>query len=155
MTLRPEADARWMRLALDQAAEAQRGGDVPVGAVVVVEDELIGAGGNRVVRDRDPTAHAEILALRQAAQALGNFRLPDAVLYVTLEPCCMCAGALIHARVRKVVYGARDPKTGAAGSVHDVLNAPEHNHRPLVHGGVLAEESDALLQAFFQARRRD
>ena len=154
MSLSPDSDKRWMNRALEVAREAGRLGEVPVGAVVVIGGREVAAAGNRVLADQDPTAHAEILALRTAARAIGNYRLADADVYVTLEPCCMCAGALIHARVRKVVYGALDPKTGAAGSVHDVLNSPEHNHRPLVHGGVLGDDCGGVLQAFFEARRQ-
>ena len=142
-----------MRLAL---AEAQRAGDhddVPIGAVVAREGDVVGAAGNERELRRDPTAHAEILALRAAAKALGGWRIPDATLYVTLEPCAMCAGAVVLARVPRVVFGAADPKAGAAGSVLDVLAEPRLNHRPEVVSGVLASESAALLTAFFAARR--
>ena len=142
-----------MRLAL---AEAQRAGDhddVPIGAVVAREGDVVGAAGNERELRRDPTAHAEILALRAAAKALGGWRIPDATLYVTLEPCAMCAGAIVLARVPRVVFGAADPKAGAAGSVLDVLAEPRLNHRPEVVSGVLASESAALLTAFFAARR--
>ena len=142
-----------MRLAL---AEAQRAGDhddVPIGAVVAREGDVVGAAGNERELRRDPTAHAEILAIRAAAEALGGWRLPDTTLYVTLEPCAMCAGAVVLARVPRVVFGAADPKAGAAGSVLDVLAEPRLNHRPEVVSGVLASESAALLTAFFAARR--
>jgi tRNA(adenine34) deaminase len=147
------ADERFMRLALDEAERATEHDDVPIGAVIVRDDEVIAAARNERELRKDPTAHAEILALRAAAQALGGWRIPDSVLYVTLEPCAMCAGAVVLARVPRVVYGAPDPKAGAAGSVLDVLSEPRLNHRPRVDRGVLAEESAALLRAFFAARR--
>ena len=128
-------------------------GEVPVGAVIVVGDEIVGEGGNSPIRDHDPTAHAEIVALRAAAAGRGNYRIPGATLYVTLEPCQMCAGAMIHARIEHVVYAAADPRTGAAGSATDVLGAAYNNHSPTVTGGVLAAQSTALLQQFFIARR--
>jgi tRNA(adenine34) deaminase len=127
--------------------------DVPIGAVVVREGEVVGAAGNERELRSDPTAHAEVLAIREAARALGGWRIPDSVLYVTLEPCAMCAGAIVLARVPRVVYGATDPKAGAAGSVFDVLGEPRLNHRPEVAGGLLAEESAALLASFFATRR--
>ena len=142
-----------MRLALGEAERAPEHDDVPIGAVVVQADEVIAAAGNQRELRADPTAHAEVLALREAAAALGGWRIPDSVLYVTLEPCTMCAGAIVLARVRRVVFGAPDPKAGAAGSVLDVLSEPRLNHRPEVTSGVLAEESAALLSAFFSARR--
>jgi tRNA(Arg) A34 adenosine deaminase TadA len=132
---------------------AQAHEEVPVGAVVVAANKIVGEGWNRNIVDRDPTAHAEIVALRAAAQHLGNHRLPDATLYVTLEPCVMCAGAMVHARLARVVYAAADPKTGAAGSVFDILSSPRHNHRPIVEGGLCAEEAGALLRDFFRTRR--
>ena len=142
-----------MRLALREAARALEHEDVPIGAVVVREGEVIGAGHNeREVRE-DPTAHAEMIALREAARALGSWRVLDAVMYVTLEPCPMCAGAIILARTPRVIFGATDPKAGAAGSVLDVLSEPRLNHRPSVQGGLLAEECAELLQAFFAPRR--
>jgi tRNA(adenine34) deaminase len=147
------ADERFMRLALDEAERATEHDDVPIGAVIVRDDEVIAAARNERELRKDPTAHAEILALRAAAQALGGWRIPDSVLYVTLEPCAMCAGAVVLARVPRLVYGAPDPKAGAAGSVLDVLSEPRLNHRPRVDRGVLAEESAALLRAFFAARR--
>ncbi|NND44217.1 MAG: tRNA adenosine(34) deaminase TadA [Xanthomonadales bacterium] len=142
-----------MSRALELAARAESEGEVPVGAVVVRDDEVIGRGWNRNIGSNDPTAHAEIVAMRAAGEALGNHRLPGCTLYVTLEPCCMCAGAIIHARLDRVVYGAADPKTGAAGSVFDVLGDPRHNHRVGVEGGCLADESAALLRDFFRSKR--
>jgi tRNA(adenine34) deaminase len=142
-----------MRLALAEAERAAGHDDVPIGAVVVREGEVLAAAGNERELRRDPTAHAEILALRAAAERLGGWRIPDATIYVTLEPCAMCAGAIVLARVPRVMFGAADPKAGAAGSVIDVLGEPRLNHRPEVVSGVLAEESAALLSAFFAARR--
>jgi tRNA(adenine34) deaminase len=142
-----------MRLALAEAERAAEHGDVPIGAVVVRDGEPIGAAGNERELRADPTAHAEILALRQASTALGGWRIPDSVIYVTLEPCAMCAGAIVLARVPRVVIGAPDPKAGAAGSVLDVLAEPRLNHRPDVETGVLETESAALLREFFAGRR--
>ncbi|PZR66813.1 MAG: tRNA-specific adenosine deaminase [Solirubrobacterales bacterium] len=142
-----------MRLALREAERALEHDDVPVGAVVIHDGEVIGSGRNEREARGDPTAHAEMLALREASRSLGTWRLVDSVLYVTLEPCAMCAGAIVLGRVARVVYGALDPKAGAAGSVLDVLAEPRLNHRPDVAGGLLAEESSALLRAFFGARR--
>jgi tRNA(adenine34) deaminase len=142
-----------MRLAVAQAQLAPGHGDIPVGAVVVHDGEVIAAAHNQRERQRDPTAHAEILALRQAAAALGNWRVLGATLYVTLEPCAMCAGAIVLARVPRVVVGAPDPKAGAAGSVLEILNDPRLNHRPQVRSGVLDVECGELLRAFFRARR--
>jgi tRNA(adenine34) deaminase len=142
-----------MRLALEHARLALEHDDVPVGAVVVRGGEVVGAGHNERERRRDPTAHAEMLALQAAAGALRSWRLLDTVLYVTLEPCAMCAGAIVLGRVPRVVYGTADPKAGAAGSVLDVLGEPRLNHRPAVTGGVLAAECAALLVEFFTARR--
>jgi len=146
-----------MRLALDQAQNAWLVGEVPVGAVVVRDTpagrQVIATGYNRPVTDHDPTAHAEIVALRHAAQLLGNYRLPECEVYVTLEPCAMCAMALLHARVKRVVYGARDPKAGAAGSVIDVFGTPALNHHTSVEGGVLADGSREILRSFFAERR--
>ena len=142
-----------MRLALGEAERAAAHGDVPIGAVIVRDGEPIGAAGNERELRADPTAHAEILALRQAAAVLGGWRVPDSVIYVTLEPCAMCAGAIVLARVPRVVIGALDPKAGAAGSVLDVLAEPRLNHRPLVEVGVLEDESAALLRQFFASRR--
>ena len=146
-------DEYFMRLALREAERALEHEDVPIGAVVVREGEVIGAGHNERELRQDPTAHAEIIAMREASRALGSWRLLDSVLYVTLEPCAMCAGAIVLARVPRVVYGTPDPKAGAAGSVLDVLAEPRLNHRPEVAGGLLAIESAALLQTFFGARR--
>jgi tRNA(adenine34) deaminase len=145
---------RWMRVALEQAALAGAAGEVPVGAVVVVEDEVIGAGCNACIGSHDPTAHAEIVALRQAACNVANYRLPGATLYVTVEPCTMCAGAAVHARLGEVVYGATEPKSGAVISTSTVLDNTALNHRVNVVGGVLAEESAQILRAFFAKRRR-
>jgi tRNA(adenine34) deaminase len=146
-------DERFMRLALQEAALALEHDDVPVGAVLVHEGEVIAAGHNERELRQDPSAHAEMIALRMGAQALGTWRLLDTVLYVTLEPCAMCAGAIVLGRVPRVVYGTADPKAGAAGSVLDVLAEPRLNHRPAVEGGVLAAECAGLLRAFFAARR--
>ncbi len=142
-----------MRLALAEARLAPEHGDVPVGAVVLHGDRVVGRGHNERERRQDPTAHAELLALQQAAAALGSWRLLGTVLYVTLEPCAMCAGAIVLGRVPHVVYGTADPKAGAAGSVLDVLAEPRLNHRPAVTGGVLAQECSALLVEFFRSRR--
>jgi tRNA(adenine34) deaminase len=147
------SDANMMRLALEEAERAGTHGDVPIGAVVARVDEVLAAAGNERELRGDPTAHAEVLALRMAAERLGGWRIPDATLYVTLEPCAMCAGAIVLARVPRVVYAATDPKAGAAGSVLDILGEPRLNHRPRVEGGLLAAESAALLEAFFAARR--
>jgi tRNA(adenine34) deaminase len=146
-------DDYFMRLALREAEQALEHDDVPIGAVVVRDGEIIGAGHNEREVRRDPTAHAEVLALREAARAVGSWRVLEAVLYVTLEPCAMCAGAIVLARVARVVYGAADPKAGAAGSVLDVLGEPRLNHRPEVAGGLLAGECGGILSAFFAARR--
>ncbi|MBV2234195.1 MAG: tRNA adenosine(34) deaminase TadA [Sterolibacterium sp.] len=144
-----------MHLALAQALLAGQCGEVPVGAVVVAPDgQLIGQGYNQPIARHDPTAHAEIMALRAAAKALGNYRLPGCTLYVTLEPCVMCVGALLHARIARVVFGASEPKTGACGSVIDLFAEKRLNHHAEVVGGVLAEESAQLLSSFFAARRR-
>jgi tRNA(adenine34) deaminase len=142
-----------MRQAIELAKRAPEHGDVPIGAVVVRGDEVIGAAGNERELHGDPTAHAELLALREAAERLGGWRIEDASIYVTLEPCSMCAGAIVLARIARVVYGVSDPKAGAAGSVLDVLGEPALNHNPEVTGGVLAEECGALLSSFFGVRR--
>ena len=147
-------DEFYMRLALREAERALEHDDVPIGAVIVRDGEVIGAGHNERELRSDPTAHAEILALREAARTIGSWRVLDAVMYVTLEPCAMCAGAIVLARVPRVVYGTEDPKAGAAGSVLDVLAEPRLNHRPEVAGGLLREECAALLVAFFAPRRR-
>ena len=146
-------DEPFMRLAICEAERALEHDDVPIGAVVVRDGEVIGSGHNERERRQDPTAHAEVLALRAAAAALGTWRVLDSVLYVTLEPCAMCAGAIVLARVPRVVYGTVDPKAGAAGSVLDVLGEPRLNHRPDVAGGLLADECAALLTDFFASRR--
>ena len=146
-------DEHFMRLALREARRALEHGDVPVGAVVAHDGDVIGAGHNERERRQDPTAHAEVLALREAAARLGTWRILDSVLYVTLEPCAMCAGAIVLGRVDRVVYGTADPKAGAAGSVMDVLAEPRFNHRPRVDGGLLREECAALLADFFASRR--
>lgn len=152
-----EDDVRWMRQAIAEAHEAEGHGDVPIGAVVVLgrgpEARIIGRGRNERERDEDPTAHAEILALRRAAAELGSWRVLDATLYVTLEPCAMCAGAIVLSRIPRVVYGCTDPKAGACGSVLDVTGEPRLNHRPEIVGGVLEHECAELLRAFFRARR--
>lgn len=142
-----------MHEALALAREAAAMGEVPVGAVVVRGGEIVGRGFNQPIVARDPSAHAEIMALRDAARALGNYRLPGCEIYVTLEPCAMCTGAIFHARVARVVFGARDPKTGAAGSVLDLYAEPRLNHHAAIVGGVLADECATLLSAFFAARR--
>jgi tRNA(adenine34) deaminase len=146
-------DEERMLLALAQAREAALGGEVPVGAVLFEGERLLAAGQNRVLRDSDPTAHAEIVALRAAGLRLNNYRLLGCTLYCTLEPCAMCAGAMIHARLERVVFAAMDPKAGAAGSVLSVLNHPQLNHRMTVESGLLADVSSALLREFFAARR--
>lgn len=148
------ADMAFMRLALDQAHNAWLLGEVPVGAVIVKDGKVIATGYNRPIGDSDPTAHAEIIALRQASSLLGNYRLPGCTLYVTLEPCAMCAMALLHARLDRVVFGASDPKTGAAGSVLNLFDEPRLNHHCSLYGGVEAEPCGHLLQDFFRERRR-
>ena len=147
------SDLEAMEAALAEAQLAAEGGEVPIGAVVVRGDEIVARGQNRVVRDTDPTAHAEIVALREAARVLGNYRLEGCALYVTLEPCAMCAGAMIHARLDRLVFAARDPKAGACGSVLSVLNHPKLNHQLQVGQGLGADESRELLQGFFKERR--
>ena len=148
-----EPDELWMEEALRAAQRAQEAGEVPVGAVVVCEGRVIGRGWNRNLGDCDPTAHAEIVALREAAAAMGNHRLANCDLFATIEPCPMCAGALVHARIQRLVYGADDPKAGAVQSVMQVLNHPRLNHRVEVRGGVLAGRCAELLQTFFKNRR--
>jgi tRNA(adenine34) deaminase len=150
-----DGDVTWMRLALAEAAAADGAGEVPIGAVVVVSGEVVGRGYNRPIGAVDPTAHAEILALRAAAQAVGNYRLVDADVFVTVEPCLMCVGALVHARVRRVVFGTAEPKTGALGSSVDALAIPTLNHRFSVTSGVLEDECRAIVQAFFARRRAE
>jgi len=146
-------DEQFMRLALREAERAAGHDDVPIGAVVVREGEVLAAAGNERELRADPTAHAEVLAMREAARRMGGWRIPDSVLYVTLEPCPMCAGAIVLARVPRVVYGAPDPKAGAAGTVLDILGEPRLNHRPRVDAGLLADEAAGLLESFFAARR--
>lgn len=147
-------DERFMRRAIELAAHARDAHEeVPVGAVLVRDGTVIGEGWNRSVTGNDASAHAEIVALRAAGAREGNYRLPGSTLYVTLEPCVMCAGAIVHARIARVVYAAADPKTGAAGSVFDTLVSPLHNHRTVVSGGLLAQEAGAMLRAFFRERR--
>jgi tRNA(adenine34) deaminase len=146
-------DVDYMRLALELASQAQAAGEVPVGAVVVKDGEIVGRGFNAPISRHDPSAHAEMMALRDAAQRLGNYRLVDCELYVTLEPCLMCAGAVMHARIARVVYGASDPKTGACGSVLNAFADTRLNHHTTVCGGVLAEECSAMISNFFALRR--
>jgi tRNA(adenine34) deaminase len=147
-------DLEFMRAALALAEEARRAGEVPVGAVVVADGAIVGRGFNAPISRHDPTGHAEIAALRDAARTLGNYRLPGCDLYVTLEPCAMCAGAILHARIRRVVFGARDPKTGACGSVVDLFAERRLNHHATVTGGVLPDECGTLLSGFFADKRR-
>lgn len=149
------ADSTWMREAIAEARAAADSGEVPIGAVIVHEGEIIARGQNRVLRDSDPTSHAEIVALRAAALALNNYRLPGCELYVTLEPCAMCAGAMIHARLARLVYAADDPKAGAVTSVLQVLNHPRLNHQMEVESGLLGDEAGELLREFFRQRRAD
>ncbi|MDM8545563.1 tRNA adenosine(34) deaminase TadA [Candidatus Venteria ishoeyi] len=146
-------DEQWMLQALQLADRAAAMGEVPVGALVVRDDVVLAEGWNQPIHLNDPCAHAEILALRQAGQQAGNYRLPGTTLYVTLEPCIMCVGAMIHARIQRLVFAASDPKTGAAGSVFPLLQDPHHNHQVVVAGGVLAEASRQRLQQFFRQRR--
>jgi tRNA(adenine34) deaminase len=146
-------DIDFMRLALERALEARAAGEVPVGAVLVSGDRVIAGGANRPIAGHDPTAHAEIEALRSGGAALGSYRLTDTTLYVTLEPCAMCAMAIVHARVRRLVFGAWDPRAGAAGSITDIFALPGLNHRVDVFGGVLMEECGSLLREFFSERR--
>jgi len=146
-------DREYMHLAIEQARAAAMRGEVPIGAVVVLEDRILAAAGNRTITDCDPTAHAEIVALRAAALEAGNYRLIGAALYVTIEPCAMCAGALVQARIARLIYGADEPKGGAIRTCMQVLDAPALNHRVAVTPGILAEEAAALVQSFFSARR--
>ncbi len=149
----PISDVDAMRAALAEARLAAEAGEVPIGAVVVREGVIVARGQNRVMREVDPTAHAEIVALRAASDVVGNYRLNGCTLYVTLEPCAMCAGAMIHARLDRLVFAAADPKAGAAGSVLAVLNHPQLNHQMVVESGILADESSDLLRSFFRERR--
>jgi len=148
------SDEHWMQRALELAHKAEAAGEVPVGAIIVLNGELIAEGWNQPIRSSDPTAHAEIMALRAAGQKLGNYRLLDAELYVTLEPCPMCVGAMLHARVKRVIYAATDPKTGALDGAYDLLNSVSHNHSFDVTKGILEEQSRELLQGFFRSRRK-
>lgn len=154
ISMHPEDDVTWMELALEQARKAAAAGEVPVGALVIKDGKIVGLGHNRNLLEGDPTAHAEIVALRQAAAQLGNHRLGGCTVYATIEPCSMCAGALIHARVSRLVYGASDPKAGAAGSVLQVLNHPGLNHKMEITPGVLAGKCAELLQDFFRRKRQ-
>jgi tRNA(adenine34) deaminase len=147
-------DTEFMAIALDLAREAATLGEVPVGAIVVKDGEIVGRGCNQPIGRHDPTAHAEVMALRDAAQRLGNYRIPGCELYVTLEPCAMCIGAIFHARIGRVIFGAHDPKTGAAGSVIDLFAEERLNHHAQIVGGVRAEECGQLLSSFFAARRQ-
>ncbi len=144
-----------MRHAIALAERAQQEGEVPVGAVLVLNDEIIGEGWNRPIAAHDPTAHAEIMALRAGAEKLGNYRLNDTTLYVTLEPCVMCAGAMVHARIKRLVFGANDPKAGAIQSVFNILDSTRLNHRVEYAGGILSDECGGMLSRFFEARRND
>lgn len=153
MVSEAQSDEQFMRHALDLARRAQDEGEVPVGAVVVLDEKIVGEGWNRPISASDPTAHAEIQAMRAAATTRKNYRLVGATLYVTLEPCAMCVGAMFHARIRRVVFGAADPKTGAAGSTLDLFQEKRLNHHALVQGGVLGAECGALLSSFFASRR--
>ena len=148
-----QSDSYWMRFALDAAREAERAGEVPVGAIIVAGEKLVATGANRTISDNDPTAHAEMVALRAAAKELGNYRLAGATMYVTIEPCAMCAGAIVQARIDRLVYGADDPKGGAIRSCFAILDHPRINHHVEVTSGVLEEECAAILQAFFSPRR--
>lgn len=147
-------DLTWMEVALAEASMAADAGEVPVGALVINNGEIIGRAGNRNLRDHDATAHAEIVALRQAAKHLGNHRLTGSVLYATIEPCAMCAGAMVHARISRLVYGARDMKAGAAGSILEVINHPRLNHKMEVVSGVLEDRCSEILQEFFRRKRQ-
>ena len=153
VTERVGAGERFMRAALDLAQQAEAAGEVPVGAVVVKDGEIVGRGFNHPISGHDPTAHAEVTALRDAAERLGNYRLLGCDLYVTLEPCAMCAGAIMHARIGQLFFGARDPKTGACGSIVDLFSENRLNHHTAVSGGLLGNEAGALLQHFFASRR--
>jgi tRNA(adenine34) deaminase len=147
------SDSLFMARALELAREAERAGEVPVGAVIVKDDVIVGEGWNRPISTNDPTAHAEIIALRAAAQKLSTYRLLDTMLYVTLEPCPMCAGAMVHARVKRLVYAATDPRAGAAGTIFNIVQHPSLNHRIECEAGLMGEECGAMLRAFFQGRR--
>ena len=148
-----DSDIKFMQEALEEAREAAAAGEVPIGAVLVSDERVLARAGNRTIRDCDPTAHAEIVALREAARLLGNYRLADTTLYVTIEPCSMCAGAMIQARVPRLVYGADDPRGGAVRSCFEVLSHRDLNHRVAVVAGVMAQDCGAVIQSFFAARR--
>ena len=154
MTTSTQTDIGYMQQAIALAQQAAEQGEVPVGAIIVKDGAIIGKGSNTPIDTHDPTAHAEIIAMRDAAQRIGNYRLVDCTLYVTLEPCAMCTGAMQHARIARVVYGASDAKTGACGSVVDLMAEAKLNHHAVVEGGVLAEECGSLLSTFFKARRQ-
>lgn len=147
------SDSQYMARALELAREAERAGEVPVGAVIVKDDAIVGEGWNRPISTNDPTAHAEIVAMRAAAQKLNTYRLLDTTLYVTLEPCAMCAGAMVHARVKRLVYAATDPRAGAAGTIFNIVQHPSLNHRVECEAGLMGEECATMLRAFFQGRR--
>ena len=149
-----ETDIQWMERALELARMAEQAGEVPVGAVLVKDNQLIAEGWNQPITSHDATSHAEIMAMREAGKKLNNYRLIDTVMYVTLEPCSMCVGAMIHARVSKVIYGASEPRTGALGGAFNLLDANQHNHIFDVEAGLMAEESKAMLQRFFKSRRK-
>ena len=151
--MQAQLDRQFMQEALEQARLAALAGEVPVGAILVRDGQVIGRGFNQPIGNHDPSAHAEMLALRTAAQGVANYRLPGAILYVTLEPCVMCSGAMLHARIDRVVFGAPDPKTGAAGSVLDIFASKQINHQTQVEGGILAEECGQILRDFFRERR--
>lgn len=148
-----ESDHRWMQQALELAGQAEQHNEVPVGAILVLDNEIIGVGFNQSISSNDPTGHAEIQALRAGAEQLGNYRIPNATLYVTLEPCMMCAGAMVHARIGRLVYGAPDPKTGAVASVARLLDQSYLNHQVAYEGGLMAKECGAILSEFFRRRR--
>ena len=147
------SDAKYMSMAMELARQAWQAGEVPVGAIVALNDEIVGRGFNQPITQHDPSAHAELMALRDAGRRIGNYRLPECVLYVTLEPCVMCAGAIMHARIKRIVYGAPDPKTGAAGSVVNLFQEMRLNHHTEIEGGVLAAECGELISGFFKERR--
>lgn len=148
-------DQKWMERALNLADRSRKEGEVPVGAVLVKDNEIIGKGWNQPISNHDTTAHAEIMAIRSAGLHLNNYRLPDTTLYVTLEPCTMCAGAIIHARIERVVYGAPDPRTGTAGSVIDLFSKDYHNHQVIIEGGLMQDECGQILKEFFRVRRKN
>jgi tRNA(adenine34) deaminase len=147
------SDEEYMAMAIELARAAWQAGEVPVGAIVVLDGEVVGRGFNQPISRRDPSAHAEIMAMRDAGQRLGNYRLPECSLYVTLEPCAMCAGAILHARVKRIVFGAADPKTGAAGSVINLFQETRLNHHTVIEGGVMAKACGELISGFFRERR--